>query len=180
MSNKKGKRGKSIQDEENYIPKAFQKEKKKRKEENNKIEKEKKNKKSKRQQPKKRKFKKIILIICLIAILIIGIILGISSHRWKTLAKEMLANENSTVIDIDGNEIAKLGCERKNEQISLSNIPNDLKNAYVAIEDERFYSHGGIDIKRTGRCYCFLYHSFWKILLWRKYHHATVSKKFNW
>ena len=29
-------------------------------------------------------------------------------------------------------------------------MPNNLKNAYVAIEDERFYSHIGIDVKRTG------------------------------
>ncbi len=28
-------------------------------------------------------------------------------------------------------------------------MPNNLKNAYVAIEDERFYSHHGVDIKRT-------------------------------
>lgn len=30
------------------------------------------------------------------------------------------------------------------------NVPKNLKNAYIAIEDERFYKHGGIDIKRTG------------------------------
>ena len=28
-------------------------------------------------------------------------------------------------------------------------MPDNLKNAYVAIEDERFYSHHGVDIKRT-------------------------------
>ncbi len=28
-------------------------------------------------------------------------------------------------------------------------MPDNLKNAYVAIEDERFYSHNGVDIKRT-------------------------------
>ena len=28
-------------------------------------------------------------------------------------------------------------------------MPDNLKNAYVAIEDERFYSHSGVDIKRT-------------------------------
>lgn len=149
MVQRKGKRGKRVKEEEDYIPKAFQKNKKI--EENKEIENhsKKKNKKSKKQH-QKRKFRKAIFILCLIVIIIIGIILGISAHRWKTLAQEMLVNENSIVIDIDGNEIAKLGCERKNETTALSNMPENLKNAYVAIEDERFYSHGGIDIKRTG------------------------------
>ena len=32
--------------------------------------------------------------------------------------------------------------------VSGSKIPEHLKNAFVAIEDERFYSHSGIDYKR--------------------------------
>lgn len=32
--------------------------------------------------------------------------------------------------------------------VSSSDIPEHLKNAFVAIEDERFYSHSGVDIKR--------------------------------
>lgn len=139
-------------EEEEYIPKAFRKNKKI--EEDKEIKKgtrkkTKKTKKSKKQRGKK-KFKKFILIIVLITVLVIGISLGISAHQWKTIAKEMLRNENSIVFDIDGNQIAKLGCERKNEPIASSSIPENLKNAYVSIEDERFYFHGGIDIKRTG------------------------------
>ena len=98
---------------------------------------------------KKKKIKKIVLITILIIILIGGIILGISAHRWKTLATEMMNNENSIVIDVEGNTIAKLGSERKNIDISINEIPDNLKNAYVAIEDERFYKHHGVDIKRT-------------------------------
>lgn len=177
MFHKKGKRVKSTKIEENYIPKAFQKSKEK--EENIEIKKNTKKKNQRSQKQHRKKLKKIILITCLISIIIVGIISGISAYRWKTLVQEMLTNEKSIVIDIDGNEIAKLGCEKKNESISLSNMPNNLKNAYVAIEDERFYSHGGIDIKRTARCYSFLYFSFWKFLLWREYNYTTIGKKFN-
>ena len=144
---KKGKKRKQNKDDENYVPKAFRKDKEK-------VEKNSKNaKKNKKEQKKKgakKKIKRVILIICMIAIIVAGILLGISAQRWKKLAREMIANENSIVLDIKGNEIAKLGCERKNKKISLSNMPDNLKNAYVAIEDERFYSHNGIDIKRTG------------------------------
>lgn len=137
-------------EEEEYIPKAFQKNKKIEENKDVKKESNKRKKKKTKKQTKKRKLKKTILIIVFIAILIAGINLGISAERWKRLAKEMLVNENSTVLDIDKQEIAKIGCERKNETISSSDLPHDLKNAYVAIEDERFYSHGGIDLKRTG------------------------------
>lgn len=99
--------------------------------------------------PKNNKLKRIILIILLIIILVLGTWLGISTHIWKTLAKDMTLHENSVVKDTDGNVIVTLGSEKKKEYIALSSMPENLKNAYVAIEDERFYSHNGVDIKRT-------------------------------
>lgn len=135
--------------DEDYVPKAFRKDKNKIENMENSSDKKKMN-KDKNNKSKKKKIKRIILVFILIVILILAIFLGISTHRWKTLAKDMMINENSVVVDIDGNEIAKLGSERKNLKVSLSEIQTDLKNAYVAIEDERFYSHGGVDIKRTG------------------------------
>lgn len=116
-------------EDENYVPKAFRKESKNK---------------------KKKKQKNSIIIICILIVVILGILLGISTQRWKMLAKEMISYQNSVVLDSDGKEIAKLGCTRKNNPIQLSDIPDNLKNAYIAIEDERFYKHGGIDIKRTG------------------------------
>lgn len=149
MLQKKEKRRKATKEEDEYVPKAFQRSKRKEKNEEIETNSRHKNKKSKKQSFK-RKFKKKILLLMLTIILVTGVLLGISAHQWKTLAKEMMINENSTVMDIDGNQIAKLGCERKNLSVSLSDLPDNLKNAYVAIEDERFYQHGGIDIKRTG------------------------------
>ena len=103
------------------------------------------------QQIKRRKIIKIIVVVIIIlAILFIGISLAIDAFKWKNLATDMFSNENSVVLDTDGNTIAELGAERKKGKIEFSNIPNNLKNAYVAIEDERFYSHHGVDIKRTG------------------------------
>ena len=37
----------------------------------------------------------------------------------------------------------------KREWVSLSQIPQDLQDAFVYFEDERFYSHEGVDFKRT-------------------------------
>ena len=33
--------------------------------------------------------------------------------------------------------------------VDIEDIPQDLVNAFIAIEDQRYYSHSGIDIKRT-------------------------------
>lgn len=174
MLHKKKKRGRAKQDEEEYVPKAFKKSRKKEEIETKKSNKRNNNKKTKKKAPK-RKFRKFLLIAFIIIIIVVGVNLGISANRWKTLAKEMLANENSIVVDIDGNKIATLGCEKKNLIVPYNNVPKDLKNAYVAIEDERFYSHGGIDIKRTGRCYFIIHNTFWKIFLWWKYYYTTIS-----
>ena len=154
MFNKKTSRG---QDE---IPKAVKRMKRDRGEELPKAlkhmdenEYNTKNQKSKHSKNKKtkisKKVKKIILIILIVIILVCGIVLGVSAHQWKKLAQEMMNNENSSVLDTDGNVIAELGSERKNIDISIDQMPDNLKNAYVAIEDERFYSHHGVDIKRT-------------------------------
>lgn len=95
------------------------------------------------------KFRKTIIIVILVAIIIIGIMLGISANRWKNMAKDMAKNESSTIIDKDGATIAKVGDQIKKANLTTSEMPQKLKDAYVAIEDERFYKHGGVDIKRT-------------------------------
>ena len=109
-------------------------------------------KKEKTQEQIKRNKKRVIIIIALliIAIIFFGIYTAISINNWKKIIQEMSKNETSIVKDTDGNTIAEIGGEKAKNKISASEIPNNLKNAYVAIEDERFYKHHGVDIKRTG------------------------------
>lgn len=57
--------------------------------------------------------------------------------------------ENSTVYDIDGNYLATLSSGTKRKCISLADMSEYLPKAYIAIEDERYYEHFGVDIKRT-------------------------------
>ena len=99
---------------------------------------------------RKKKIKKIIITVIMLVIVILAIILGISTYQWKQITTDMFTNENSVVVDSDGNVIAELGSERKKIKIESSEIPENLKNAYVAIEDERYHKHHGVDIKRTG------------------------------
>jgi len=45
-------------------------------------------------------------------------------------------------------EIETLYDDENRIWVDYENIPDDLKNAFIAIEDERFYKHHGFDIKR--------------------------------
>ena len=55
---------------------------------------------------------------------------------------------SSTVYDSDGNQLTKLVAADSNRIYqTIDKIPLDLQHAFVAIEDERFYEHNGIDIK---------------------------------
>ena len=50
--------------------------------------------------------------------------------------------------DDAGNQIRKLAAPNSNRlPVTLDQIPVDLQHAVVAIEDERFYEHNGIDVK---------------------------------
>ena len=99
---------------------------------------------------KTKKIKRFIIIALIILILAAGIYVAISSHQWQTTIKDMKVNENSIVKDSENNTIATFGSEKIKKKIDNRDIPENLKHAYVAIEDERFYSHHGVDIKRTG------------------------------
>ena len=98
---------------------------------------------------RKKGFIKILLFIIIILIIFLAIKTGISINNWKNIVQDMKNNTASKVIDTEGNIIAELGSEKKREKITSEKIPDNLKNAYVAIEDERFYNHHGVDIKRT-------------------------------
>ena len=107
--------------------------------------------KSKKDKHKNRLLRKIILILILILLIAGEIALGISAHNWKVLSEAMFTNKMSVVLDKEGEVIAELGNEQKKlTPVDIEDIPKNLVDAYVSIEDERFYSHHGVDVKRTG------------------------------
>ena len=56
--------------------------------------------------------------------------------------------------DGDGNQLRKLTAPSSNRlPVSIDQIPVDLQHAVVAIEDERFYEHNGIDVRGILRAF---------------------------
>ena len=55
---------------------------------------------------------------------------------------------SSTVLASDGTEISTLVASGANRKyVTIDEIPQSLQDAFVAIEDERFYEHNGIDMQ---------------------------------
>lgn len=58
------------------------------------------------------------------------------------------------IYDADGNQLQKLTAPTSNRMsVSLDKIPEELQHAVVAVEDERFYEHNGIDIQGIIRAF---------------------------
>ena len=110
--------------------------------------------KGKKKKGKKRKIlKRIIIIFLLLLLILAGIGFGILYRIFKEAkldtADLVLKYENSIVLDRDGNTIAVLSGDENREFVSKEEMPKYLMDAFVSIEDERFYDHMGIDVKRT-------------------------------
>ncbi|SHE33513.1 transglycosylase domain-containing protein [Desulforamulus putei] len=56
----------------------------------------------------------------------------------------------TSIYDKDGNLVTRIGTENR-EPIKLDEVPQVVKDAFLATEDERFYDHHGINFRSLGR-----------------------------
>ena len=128
-------------------------------------------KKEKKEKGKKSntKFKKVLLKILLVLLIagvigagvLFGIIFGLIKGEWS-LSEEDLEIEfaNSTIVDMDGNVIGTLNGDENRIIISKDEMSPYIEQAFISIEDERFETHKGVDLKRTlGATFNFITHS---------------------
>ena len=112
-------------------------------------------KKTKKMNPKFKMALKILLVIFLLlcvigAGVIAAMFFGLFGDEFEITKEELTAGSSNTIVlDSENKEIANLNVEEKRKTISLSEMPEYLPKAYIAIEDKRFYSHSGVDLKRT-------------------------------
>ena len=79
-----------------------------------------------------------------------GLVFGYYASKAPTLSeKDLIATTSSKIYDNQNNLIADLGAEKR-INVKTNEIPTDLVNAIVAIEDHRFFNHRGIDFIRIG------------------------------
>ena len=96
-----------------------------------------------------------IIFIALIAVLAIGCCMGIGAMGGLiddapdiSEVNIVPVGEATFVYDANGDQLQKLTAPDSNRMpVTIDQIPLDLQHAVVAIEDERFYEHNGIDIR---------------------------------
>ncbi|MFF3100306.1 transglycosylase domain-containing protein [Viridibacillus arvi] len=110
------------------------------------------------QQKKQKKPMKVWLKRLLIAIVSVGIVLfiagaGLFAYYAATapdLDEELLKDPvSSKFYDSDGKVFYTMGLEKR-EHVAYEDIPKDMRDAILATEDVRFFSHHGIDFYRLG------------------------------
>ena len=111
--------------------------------------------KKKKTHPKLKMALKIVLVIFLLlcvvgAGIVAAMFFGVFGDDFEITKEELTVGASNTVVlDKNGNEIANLSSDEKRKTISIGEMSEYLPKAYIAIEDKRFYSHNGVDAKRT-------------------------------
>ncbi len=111
----------------------------------------------KRRRRKKKSVGGSILKVLLVVVVIIGFavvgaglgtVFGILQGTEMINTSDIMPESYTSVLyDADGNEVDKLHGTENREYVKLSDITLNMQNAAVAIEDQRFYEHNGIDPK---------------------------------
>lgn len=102
--------------------------------------------------PKKRmsNTKRWIFLGCFV-LCVIGLGIGVgfltASLNTKEITEDLHPSASSQIYDCHGNEFASLHAVENRQLVTLQQIPKDLQNAFIAVEDARFYEHIGIDFR---------------------------------
>ena len=89
----------------------------------------------------------VISVVCLI-IMGASVLYGFSSlFAPPNMDETLIPDAASQFYDINGNTIYTTLSEERRIPVSIDKIPKHTQRAFIAIEDERFYEHNGIDMK---------------------------------
>ena len=93
-----------------------------------------------------------IIALC-VGLALLGAVIGIAKAFVDTAPTLDLAaldaqDKTSFVYDSEGNLITDYKGTEDRIMVSIDEIPEMLQNAFIAVEDARFYEHNGVDVKR--------------------------------
>ena len=107
----------------------------------------------------RRRVKIVWLYIEVMALILLAVTLGAVGGAFYSVAKmlpsssdiaEYEPTEATKIISSDGVVLAEV-YEENRELVPITDVPKDLQNATVAIEDSRFYKHPGVDPRGIAR-----------------------------
>lgn len=101
------------------------------------------------------------MLVLFLAIIVLGIgagfgaLKGILDDTPEVNAKDLIPKGyQTTLYDQDGKELKVLASfDANREYVYYDDIPENLVNAFIAIEDQRFWEHNGIDVQGIMRAF---------------------------
>ena len=95
----------------------------------------------------------LILVGVLAGIAVLGTLAGIAKGYVDTAPElDLVAldtpDQNTEFMDRNRNLLTVYRGTENRIVVPLASIPQRLRNAFIAVEDARFYSHSGVDLKR--------------------------------
>lgn len=108
--------------------------------------------KKKTKSSKKKIFKYLFIFFFMIGTIIVGTVSGIAlaiiaeAPEINPSNIDSLLTQTSFILDENGNILEKIQTEEYRTVVSIDKMPQHLKDAFIAIEDERFEKHIGVDI----------------------------------
>ncbi len=96
-------------------------------------------------------FKLILFLILAGALIALGYYFAVTKNV-AIAPEKLLLNEKSVIVyDVDGQKTDTLFSPAVQQTVRIADIPTHTKNAFVCVEDKRFYSHDGFDVKRIAK-----------------------------
>ncbi|WP_227003973.1 transglycosylase domain-containing protein [Salicibibacter halophilus] len=92
-----------------------------------------------------------------IVVILSTLVIAVGSYALALIAGSIMVDEDkldfpetTTLVDENEEELGRLFTEDR-ENISIDEVPDHVQEAFLAVEDHRFYEHQGIDIWAIGR-----------------------------
>ncbi|MHB1390300.1 MAG: transglycosylase domain-containing protein [Thermoleophilia bacterium] len=93
-----------------------------------------------------------VIVLCFALLAGIQTVMALMSDLPKLDGQNFLSlGQTSRIYAADGTQLAEIYKTENRTVVPLSSIPSYLRDATVAIEDERYYEHGGVDYAAIGR-----------------------------
>ena len=86
----------------------------------------------------------------ILIVLLAAVVWQLDIFSWQKLDLNLIRNysESTVLYDSNGEKMASLYSAENREKTKLSNIPGHVVAAFITAEDQKFYEHRGIDVKR--------------------------------
>ncbi|NLW90397.1 MAG: PBP1A family penicillin-binding protein [Syntrophomonadaceae bacterium] len=101
--------------------------------------------------------KNVLYVLSLIFLILAGMAVGMFVFAASTLPKwdpqQLTGMTSSIIYDQNDKAVSSLHAEENRTQIDLDQVPPDLVQAFVAIEDQNFYDHHGVNFRGIARAF---------------------------